>query len=76
MRGAATSKLLMLTGAVLALAASLLSGLPPPLAGFTAAVLFLLGLPVLGNLHERLQSLAALLAAAGLILLALRGAIG
>ncbi|MDP9139951.1 MAG: hypothetical protein M3O62_04065 [Pseudomonadota bacterium] len=69
-------KLLMLTGAVLAFAASLLADLPPAVAGVTAAVLFLICLPVLGGLRERLQNTPALLAAAGLILLALHGTIG
>ncbi len=73
MRGTVHGKLLILTGAVLALAASLLSSLPPALAGFTAAVLFVLAVPVLDGLHKRLQSLPALFAAACLILLALNG---
>lgn len=77
MSGAATSSyILMLTGAALGLAASLLSGLPPLLAGAGAAAIFVCSLPVLGGLQPRLQTIASRFAAAGLMLLALYGFLG
>jgi hypothetical protein len=76
MGGAANRNSLMLTGAALGLAAVLLSGLPPLLAGIGAALIFICSLPVLDQLQWRLHNTPARIATGGLILLALYGILG
>jgi hypothetical protein len=74
--GAADSHVLMLIGAVLVIAASLLLDLPLLFSGLGAAAGFLIALPMLDALRERLGSTPALLAAAGIMLLSLKGFAG